>query len=239
MSKACRALPGSIWARCPNRTSTSSRGSARQSPYRRRPAAKVLARRWARSPRFTTICAYSTPRVGKGHCPQCGRPITAQSREQIIERIMTMPAGTRMLVLAPVVRGQKGEHRDLFDELRKQGFVRARVDGRVVHFAEELRLDRQMRHNIEVVIDRLEIGPKVRGRLAEAVELALKTGEGNLIVAIEAGEPPPKGKDTGGRVRETHQQSPNRSRCVPRTLPPADRRPTSPCRPITPARTAI
>ena len=99
-------------------------------------------------------------RVGKGHCPQCGRPITAQTREQIIDRIRPLPAGTRFLVLAPVVRGQKGEYRDLFDDLLKQGFVRARVDGRVVQLSDDLRLDRQMRHNIEVVVDRLVVGPK-------------------------------------------------------------------------------
>ena len=124
-------------------------------------------------------------RVGKGHCPQCGRPITAQTREQIIERILALPAGTRFLVLAPLIRGQKGEYRDLFADLLKQGFARARVDGRVVRLSDDLRLDRQMRHNIEVVIDRLVVGPKVRPRLAEAVELALRLGEGNLVVAME------------------------------------------------------
>ena len=117
-------------------------------------------------------------RVGKGHCPQCGRPITAQTREQIIERILALPAGTRFLVLAPLIRGQKGEYRDLFEDLLKQGFVRARVDGRVVRLSDDLRLDRQMRHNIEVVIDRLVVGPKVRPRLAEAVELAPAAGRG-------------------------------------------------------------
>ena len=76
-------------------------------------------------------------RVGKGHCPQCGRPITAQSREQIIEQIAALPPGTRFLMLAPLIRGQKGEYRDLFDDLLKQGFVRARVDGRVVRLTDD------------------------------------------------------------------------------------------------------
>ncbi len=124
-------------------------------------------------------------RVGKGHCPECGRPITAQSREQILLQILALPASTRFLVLAPLIRGQKGEYRDLFEDLLKQGFVRARVDGQVVRLSDQLRLDRQMRHNIEVVIDRLVIGPKVRPRLAEAVETALKLGEGNLLVAMD------------------------------------------------------
>ncbi len=124
-------------------------------------------------------------RVGLGHCPQCKREITAQTREQIVERIMGLPTGTRFSVLAPIVRGQKGEHRDLAADLLKQGFVRARVDGTIVSLADDLKLDRQMRHNIEVVVDRLQAGKDVRSRLAEAVELALKLGEGNLIVAPE------------------------------------------------------
>ncbi len=124
-------------------------------------------------------------RVGKGHCPECSRPITAQTREQIIDRISALPEGTQFLVLAPLIRGQKGEYRDLFEDLLKQGFVRARVDGTVVKLTDDLRLDRQMRHNIEVVVDRLVSGPKLRTRLAEAVELALRLGEGNLVVATD------------------------------------------------------
>jgi len=127
-------------------------------------------------------------RVGKGHCPECHRPITAQTREQIIDRIGMLAVGTHFLVLAPLIRGQKGEYRDLFEDLLKQGFVRARVDGRIVRLTDDLRLDRQMRHNIEVVIDRLTAGPKIRPRLAEAVESALRLGEGNLVVAMEAGD---------------------------------------------------
>ena len=127
-------------------------------------------------------------RVGTGYCPQCGRKITAQTRQQILEQIAQLPAGTRLLVLAPLIRGQKGEYRDLFEDLLKQGFVRARVDGRVVRLTDDLRLDRQMRHNIEVVIDRLVAGPGSRTRLAEAVELALRMGGGNLVVAQESGD---------------------------------------------------
>jgi excinuclease ABC subunit A len=126
-------------------------------------------------------------RTGQGHCPKCRRPITAQSREQIIQRIMTLPDETQFLILAPLIRAQKGEHRDLFVDLLKQGFSRARVDGRVVQLTEDLRLDRQMRHHIEVVVDRLVASSAasggIRPRLAEAVELALRLGEGNLIVA--------------------------------------------------------
>jgi len=105
-------------------------------------------------------------RVGQGFCPKCGQPITAQTREQIIARILHLPEGTRLAVLAPLIRGQKGEYRDLFEDLLKQGFVRARVDGTVVSLTDDLQLDRQMRHNIEVVVDRLVAKPAIRPRLA-------------------------------------------------------------------------
>ncbi len=127
-------------------------------------------------------------RVGQGHCPQCSKPITAQSREQIIARIMAQPAKTKFVVLAPIIRQQKGQFHDLCEDLLKQGFVRARVDGETVQLTDDLALDRQMRHDIEVVVDRLTNGPGIRSRLAEAVELALKLGEGNLIVAPEVEE---------------------------------------------------
>ena len=124
-------------------------------------------------------------RVGRGHCPKCDRPITAQTRQQILQRIDGLPSGSRLLVLAPLVRRQKGEYRDLFVDLLKQGFVRARVDGNVVRLTDDLRLERQMRHDVEVVVDRLKAGPASRSRMAEAVELALKLGDGNLIIAPE------------------------------------------------------
>jgi excinuclease ABC subunit A len=129
-------------------------------------------------------------RIGQGHCPRCDRPITAQTREQILGRILALPEGSRFLVLAPVVRGQKGEYKDLFADMLRRGFVRARVDGQVVRLTDDLKLSRRIKHNIEIVIDRLENKPAVRPRLAEAVEQALALGEGSLIVAVE----PPAGK---------------------------------------------
>src|SRR4249920_2455474 len=116
-------------------------------------------------------------RVGQGHCPQCDRPVAAQTREQIVARVLDLPDGTGYSVLAPVIRGQKGEYKDLFGELSRAGYVRARVNGQVVALSDNLALDRQIKHNIEVVIDRLKAGPGVRPRLAEAVEAALKLGE--------------------------------------------------------------
>src|SRR6478672_3655832 len=126
-------------------------------------------------------------RIGHGNCPKCGKPITAQTREQIIARIMAIETGTQYSVLAPVIRGQKGEYKDLFEDLRKQGFVRARVDGSFVSLTDDLSLDRQMRHNIEVVVDRLKAAPSVRGRLAEAVDTALGIGKGNIIIGVHNG----------------------------------------------------
>ncbi len=127
-------------------------------------------------------------RVGLGHCPNCGRPMAAQTREQIVASMLEeLPAGTAFLVLAPVVRGQKGEYKDLFAELGRAGYVRARVNGQVVNLTDNLALDRQIKHQVEVVIDRLKAGsaPSLRGRLAEAVEQALKLGEGTVVVAAD------------------------------------------------------
>jgi len=129
-------------------------------------------------------------RVGQGHCPKCDKPITAQTREQILGHILLQPAKTKFAVLAPVVKQQKGEHRDLLEDLQKQGFVRARIDGNVVKLSEDQSLDRQMRHSIEVVVDRLTAGPGIRGRLGEAVDTALKLGGGNLIIAPDTGDKP-------------------------------------------------
>src|SRR5262249_23564960 len=124
-------------------------------------------------------------RVGQGHCPLCGRPITAQTREQVIARVLGLPEGARFLILAPVIRGQKGEYKDLFEEMLKRGFIRARVDGHIVRLTDNLQLDRRIKHTIEIVIDRLKNEPKVRPRLADAVEQALALGQGSLVVAVE------------------------------------------------------
>ncbi|MCH7685154.1 MAG: excinuclease ABC subunit UvrA, partial [Planctomycetes bacterium] len=122
-------------------------------------------------------------RVGQGDCHQCGRPITAQTIEQILEGISRLPQGTRFQILAPIVQQQKGEYRDLFDDLLKQGFLRARVDGDIVQLTHDLQLDRQMRHTIEVIVDRLTAGKTGRSRIAESVETALKLSRGTLIVS--------------------------------------------------------
>jgi excinuclease ABC subunit A len=124
-------------------------------------------------------------RIGHGHCPSCGDPIEAQTREQIIGRILDLPEGTNVQLMAPVVRNQKGEFKDYFEEMTRRGFVRARVDGQLVRLTDRLELDRQMRHNIEIVIDRLKIDSKIRPRLAEAVESGLALGAGAILVVPE------------------------------------------------------
>ncbi|HWA97482.1 MAG TPA: excinuclease ABC subunit UvrA, partial [Pirellulales bacterium] len=146
-------------------------------------------------------------RCGTGHCPRCRREITAQTRDQIIDRIATLESGTKFMVLAPLIRQQKGEYRDLFEDLLKQGFVRARVDGNVVSLGDNLSLDRQMRHTIEVVIDRLTAGAGQRARLAEAVELALRMGEGTVVVAVERGAAP---QDLDDAEAATEAKAPRR-----------------------------
>ena len=143
-------------------------------------------------------------RVGKQHCPECDQPIRAQTRAQIVERIFELPAESLVLILAPVVRGQKGEYRDLFDDLLRDGYARARVDGEVVALSDAPRLARQVRHDIEVVVDRLTLKAGHRARLAEAVERALSVGDGTVIVHSAEAEASPasgRGKGKAGRGR--------------------------------------
>jgi len=124
-------------------------------------------------------------RVGQGHCTECDRPITAQSSETILESLQQIPEGTKYLVLAPLIQQQKGEYKDLFEDLLKQGFLRARVNGEVVQLTDDLQLGRHMKHTIEVVIDRLVAGKVTRTRLAETIETALRQSQGALLVAIQ------------------------------------------------------
>ncbi len=136
-------------------------------------------------------------RAGIQHCTQCGLPITAQTREQMIARILTLPKQTRFLVLAPKVRAQKGEYKDLFADLLHQGFIRARVDGEVIDLAQPPALDRYRRHDIEVVVDRLVLRDGVRTRLAESLETALAAGEGTAIVSLLEAEAPKSARRGG------------------------------------------
>ncbi|MDQ7841974.1 MAG: excinuclease ABC subunit UvrA [bacterium] len=124
-------------------------------------------------------------RVGQPHCPQCGRLISRQTREQIVDRVLALDEGTRVQVLGPIVRGRKGEYRQLFDDLRRQGFARVRADGLTYDLSEEIPLDKNRKHSIEVVVDRLVVHPDVRARLADSVETALKLGQGIAYVDVQ------------------------------------------------------
>jgi excinuclease ABC subunit A len=127
-------------------------------------------------------------RVGHPHCPECGKPISQQTVEQMVDAVLAMPEGTRLQVLGPVVRGRKGEYRQVLDEIRREGFVRVRVDGAVYEVTDDIPMDRYKRHTIEVVVDRIILKPGVQSRLAESIETALKMGKGLLgILAEEPG----------------------------------------------------
>ncbi|MBI4355484.1 MAG: excinuclease ABC subunit UvrA [Candidatus Omnitrophica bacterium] len=122
-------------------------------------------------------------RIGHPHCHQCRRPITRQSSQEIVERILQLPAGQEVHLLAPLVRGRKGEHVELLRQVRKDGFVRVRVDGRLHELDQPIPLDKQRAHTIEVVVDRLALDGGNKSRLADSVETALKVGKGMMVVA--------------------------------------------------------
>jgi excinuclease ABC subunit A len=127
-------------------------------------------------------------RVGTPHCPQCGRPVQRQSAGQIADSVLSWPEGLRIEVLAPLVRGRKGEFRDLFEAVRKQGFIRALVDGQAIELADPPKLNRRQNHTISVVVDRLQVRAEDRGRLTDSIETALKLADGlTEIVAHESG----------------------------------------------------
>jgi len=129
-------------------------------------------------------------RAGRPHCPQCGRPIARQTIQQIVDSILGLPGGTRFMILATLTRHKKGEHQGIFDDLRKQGYVRVRVNGQIRDLSEEIKLDKQKWHDIDAVVDRLEIkeGEQEKSRIADSVETALKLGGGVVLVSIVDGE---------------------------------------------------
>ncbi|MGE5598898.1 MAG: excinuclease ABC subunit UvrA, partial [Bacteroidota bacterium] len=128
-------------------------------------------------------------RIGHPHCPQCGREIARQTVEQIVDQVLAMPERTKVQLLAPVIRGRKGEYTKLLEDLRKEGYVRARIDGELRELSGEITLEKYKKHDIEVVVDRLIVRPEIRGRLADSVETALKLGKGLVLVDVIDGEP--------------------------------------------------
>jgi len=127
-------------------------------------------------------------RVGVPHCVKCGQPITQQTVEQIVDSALSFEEGTRMMVLAPLVRGKKGEHREIIEQAQREGFVRLRVDGEIIESDSDIELDKKKKHTIEAVVDRLVVKTKSKRRLADSVETAVKVGQGTVLINI-------KGKD--------------------------------------------
>jgi len=126
-------------------------------------------------------------RIGRPHCPQCGRPVRQQTVSQMVDQVMARPEGTRVQILAPLVRGKKGEHLKLLADVQHKGFVRVRVNGEIRDLGEEIVLDKNRKHDIEVVVDRLVVRPGLESRLAGSLETALEMGGGTVIALMQGG----------------------------------------------------
>ncbi len=162
------------------------------------PAVSIDQKSTTRNPRSTVATVTEIydhmrllwARIGLPHCPQCGRPIVQQTAEQIVDQVLQLPEGTRVLILGPVVKGRKGEYHQIFEDIRRQGFARVRVDGNVVDVSEAvgMRLARYKQHSIDIVVDRIVVRGSARKRLADSMELALKVGSGIALVQVVDGE---------------------------------------------------
>ncbi len=128
-------------------------------------------------------------RIGIPHCPKCGREIRRQSVDQMVDQIMQLPERTKIQLLAPVVRGRKGEHGKLFEQARKSGYVRVRVDGNLYELSEDISLDKNKKHNIEIIVDRLVVKDGIRQRLTDSLENVMALADGLVIVDVIGGEP--------------------------------------------------
>lgn len=128
-------------------------------------------------------------RIGIPHCPNCGRPIARQTVDQMVDQILALPEGTKIQLLAPVVRGRKGEHAKVLERAKRSGYVRVRIDGNLYDLSEEIKLEKNIKHNIEIVVDRLVVKDGITARLTDSVENTLSLAEGLLIVDVIGGEP--------------------------------------------------
>jgi excinuclease ABC subunit A len=128
-------------------------------------------------------------RIGIPHCPECGREISRQTVDQMVDRIMSLPEGTKIQLLAPVVRGRKGEHAKVLERAKRSGYVRVRIDGNLYELSEEIKLDKNIKHNIEIVVDRLVVKQGIERRLADSIENVLELADGLLIADVIDGEP--------------------------------------------------
>ena len=127
-------------------------------------------------------------RIGVPHCPVCGRVIEQQTVDQMVDQIMALPEGTRIQVLAPVVRSRKGEHKKEFENAKRSGFVRVRADGILYDLSEEIKLEKNKKHNIEIVIDRLILKADIRSRLSDSLESAMSVSGGLVLIDVVGGE---------------------------------------------------
>ncbi|HCC08077.1 MAG TPA: excinuclease ABC subunit UvrA [Clostridiales bacterium] len=127
-------------------------------------------------------------RVGIPHCPECGQEIQSQTVDQIVDNVLLLPEGTKIQVLAPIIRGKKGEHQKLLESAKRDGYVRVRINGEVIDLSEEITLDKKKKHNIEVVIDRLVIKSEIQKRLAESIEASMKLSGGLVLIDVVDGE---------------------------------------------------
>ena len=127
-------------------------------------------------------------RIGIPHCPKCGKKIEKQTIDQIVDSILELPEGTKIQVLSPVIRGRKGEHTKLFEQIQKDGYVRVRVDGKIYDVSEEIKLEKNKKHNIEVIIDRLVIKQEIRNRLVDSIELSFKYANDLVVIDIIGNE---------------------------------------------------
>src|SRR5688500_8080755 len=160
------------------------------------PAISIEQKTTSRSPRSTvgTVTEiYDYLRllfssIGQPHCHICGRPISRQSVDQIVQHLSHLPEGERVMVLAPIVRGRKGEFKKELEKLARSGFTRARVDGELRQLDEDIKLDKRRNHTIEVVVDRLLVKPGVQKRLEDSVQIASKLTDGQVLISVVDGE---------------------------------------------------
>lgn len=160
------------------------------------PAISIDQRKASKNPRSTVgtvteIYDYLRllfARIGIPHCPQCGKRVSKQTVEQMVDQILNISFGIKIQVLAPVIRFKKGEHKQVLEDIQKKGFVRVRVDGNAYEIEEDIKIDRYKNHNIEVVVDRLIVKPEIKTRLASSIETALSISEGIVVIDIEGGK---------------------------------------------------
>jgi len=160
------------------------------------PAISIDQRKASKNPRSTVgtvteIYDYLRllfARIGIPHCSQCGRQVSKQTVEQMVDQILNLSPGTKIQVLAPIIRFKKGEHKQILESIQKKGFVRVRVDGNTFEIEDDIKIDRYKNHNIEVVVDRLIVKPEIKTRLAGSIEAALSLSEGIVVIDVEGGK---------------------------------------------------